>query len=103
VSAFQERFEGDPREGAPVEPAVEHRVIRRTSRRIGEGTLACPCCDLPVLPVEAISATSRFRCPFCAETRPAGQFLRLDSVDTPANRVYVRARLPLPLSPPLSP
>jgi hypothetical protein len=95
VRAFQDPFEGErPEPGPAIEPAVEHKVVRRADARLASGSFACPCCDLPVLPGAAVSITETVHCPFCNESRSARQFLRLDAVDTAHNRVHVRARLP---------
>ena len=77
-----------------LEPAVEHKVIRGTRRSIGHGSFACPSCDIPLLPGGAVSVSALIECPFCAERAPARRFLRLGTIDTPRNEVYVRARLP---------
>lgn len=80
--------------GREVEPVVEHKVIRRSLQELGRGTLACPSCDLPLLPFEPVSVTTALECPFCGEVAPARRFLHLDAVDTTRNEVYLRARLP---------
>jgi hypothetical protein len=82
----------DHRQG--IEPAVEHEVIRELRRAIGHGSLACPSCDLPLLPNGTVTISAAIECPFCAERAPARSFLRLGAIDTPRNAVYVRARLP---------
>ena len=80
--------------GESLEPAVEHRVIRGARRAIGHGSFACPSCDIPLLPAEAVRVSDSIECPFCAERAPARRFLRLHAIDTSHNEVYVRARLP---------
>jgi hypothetical protein len=78
----------------PVDPTVEHKVVRRAAQRIGGGTLACPACDLPLLPVASVAISAPIECPFCSEVRPARHFLRIDAIDTPRNEVHLIARLP---------
>ena len=80
-------------DGEAVEPAVEHKVVRRSAQRIGEGAFACPCCDLPLSLGAPVGAAARIEGPFCGEAAAARLFLRLDAADTPGNRVCVRARL----------
>jgi hypothetical protein len=72
----------------------QRKVIRHAVRNIARGALACPCCDLPLLPPGPVSVATPIECPFCGEERPARHFLRLDAVDTTRNEVYLRARMP---------
>jgi hypothetical protein len=76
------------------EPAVERRSIRPSVADLGHGAFACPACDLPLLPAGPIGFSAPVECPFCRNLSPARQYVRLDVLDTPANAVYLRARLP---------
>jgi hypothetical protein len=78
-----------------TEPFVPHKVVRRSVKRLARGALACPACDVPVLPQGPIGFSAPLECPFCRETRPARQFLRVGQLDTALNEVEVRARMPL--------
>jgi hypothetical protein len=95
VSTLQDPSEWERLDaGEAVEPAIEHRVIRRAPRHIGSGAFACPACDLPLSPAGATAIAARIECPFCRSVRPARQYLRLDTFDTAHNQVQVRARFP---------
>jgi hypothetical protein len=78
-----------------TEPFVPHKVIRRSVLRLAGGALACPGCDLPVVPHGPIGISALLECPFCREAQPARQFLRVGRLDTALNGVEVRARMPL--------
>lgn len=77
-----------------TEPFVPRKVVRRSFKRLAHGALACPACDVPLLPTGPIGIAAPLECPFCRETRPARQFLRIGSLDTSLNEVEVRARMP---------
>jgi hypothetical protein len=79
--------------GRSVDPTVQHKIVRHSAQRIGRGTLACPACDLPLLPVASVAISAPVECPFCSEVRPARHFLRIDAIDTPGNEVQLIARL----------
>jgi hypothetical protein len=71
-------------------PRKDERTAVKT---LGQGTFACPSCDVPVVVAEPIGITALMRCPFCREIHRARSFLRLDQVDTALNDVRVTARL----------
>jgi hypothetical protein len=77
------------------EPFLPHKRVRRATQRLGHGALACPVCEVPVLLGGPVPILGHLVCPFCLESRPARQFVRLDKFDTPRNVVEVRARLPV--------
>jgi hypothetical protein len=77
------------------ESFLPYKRIRRTTQRLGHGALACPVCEVPVLLPGPISLLDNLVCPFCLESNPARQFVRLDRFDTAGNVVEVRARLPV--------
>jgi hypothetical protein len=83
-----------PEKDRTVGAGTHHKVVRRSSQRIGRGAFACPCCNLPLLPGGPVAVSAPVECPFCREVRPARHFVRLNAVDTPQNEVYLRARLP---------
>jgi hypothetical protein len=78
---------------------TEHYIPRKSQRSaaatIGRGALACPRCDVPILPVAPIAISARMRCPFCRTIDSARRFVRVDAFDTGLNRVELRARLPV--------
>jgi hypothetical protein len=76
------------------EPFVPYKRVQRATQRLGHGALACPVCEVPVLLGGPVPFTSHLVCPFCLESRPARQFVRLNKFDTSSNVVEVRARLP---------
>jgi hypothetical protein len=72
---------------------LERRTSR--SRRLCEGTLACPRCDAPIATGgEALALTERLACPFCRHQAPTRDFLSLATPTRPA-RVVVRATWPV--------
>jgi hypothetical protein len=95
VTVFRDGWDQpQPERDRASDSGTHHKVVRRTSRRIGHGAFACPACDLPLVPMAAVAIGATIECPFCSEARPARQFLRLDEIDTGRNNVYVRTRLP---------
>ena len=62
---------------------------RRTQRRLGSGTLACPACDAPVALPGPVSATAALGCPWCGHDAVVRDFLTLGAPTRPA-RVEVR-------------
>jgi hypothetical protein len=71
-----------------------HHELRRTrtARELATGTLACPSCDVPVLPPGSLSPADLLACGFCSHTAAARDFLTLGEPPRPA-RVVVRVRL----------
>ena len=80
------------------EPIRADEIVRPAHRprswRLGTGTLACPRCDAPVVPVGAMSPAEPVACPFCAHGGAVRDFLSLADPARPA-RVAVRV---VPLS-----
>ena len=96
MSAFQQPWEQDqPDRTHSSEPYVPYKRIRPATQRLGQGALACPVCEVPVLLAGPVPFASHLVCPFCLESNPARQFVRLEKFDTSANFVEVRARLPV--------
>lgn len=84
-----------PDRASDAEPLVEHRIIRRRERLIAEGSLVCPGCELPVLPLpSALGITETLTCGFCGRSEPASRFVRTGARDVPANRIRLVAELP---------
>jgi hypothetical protein len=92
---LQEPWEREEPDRSGSEPVLPYKRIRRATQRLGHGALACPVCEVPVLLGGPVAFTSNLVCPFCLESRPARQFVRLDKFDTRSNVVEVRARLPV--------
>ena len=72
---------------------VPRKDTREAVQTIGRGTLACPTCDVPVVPTEPVAIGAVLRCPFCRRLHPARSFVRLEQGDTSLNEVRVTARL----------
>ena len=72
---------------------VPRKDTREAVQTIGRGTLACPSCDVPIVPAAPLPIGAVVRCPFCRGLHPARSFLRLDGTDTSLNEVRVTARL----------
>lgn len=73
-----------------VAPAVEQDRRRAQSTVLGEGTLACPRCDVPVaVGGTRLAVSSRLTCPFCGFSGRLSAFLSLAAPTRPA-RVIVR-------------
>ena len=87
----------------PVRPDPIGRVDgtheeRRDARGeiMAVGTLACPDCDAPVMPLRAVSPASALACPYCGHYGAVRDFLTLGEPTRPARvavRVVHRVRL----------
>jgi hypothetical protein len=66
----------------------EERRLARSSV-LAVGTLACPGCDVPVVPAAPMSPADAIGCPFCGHTAAVRDFLSLLPPARPA-RVAVR-------------
>ena len=85
----------EPDHSHSSEPFVPFKRTRRATQGLGHGALACPACEVPVLLAGPVPFTSHLVCPFCLESSPARQFVRLGRFDTSSNHVEIRARLPV--------
>ncbi len=95
MSILREPFESDRSDNTDaVEPFLERRAIRPARRAVASGALACPVCELPLLPAGRLSLRELVACPFCGLEDCARSFLRVGARDTAANAVNVVARLP---------
>ena len=72
---------------------VPRKDSREDAKTIGRGTLACPSCDVPIVPAAPIAIGAIVRCPFCRGLHPARSYVRLEEGDTSLNHVRVTARL----------
>jgi hypothetical protein len=93
--AFHREIEGA---GQLPEPAAERLAGRHELRpaesiwQLATGTLACPACDVPVLPArERNSPSDLLSCSYCAHIAPLRDFLSLAEPTRPT-RVAVRVR-----------
>jgi hypothetical protein len=82
-----------PERDRAVGTGTHRNVTRRAAQQIGRGSLACPSCDLPLLPVR-VGISDPIACPFCGHAQAARGFLRLGESDTARNEVHLIARLP---------
>jgi hypothetical protein len=93
VSIIREDWEEQPDRSQTSEPFVPRKATRQSTAQLGQGALACPVCELPVLLGGPTSISGPLVCPFCLESSPARQFVRFNRFDTALNVVEVRARL----------
>jgi hypothetical protein len=78
---------------------LPRKDTREAVHTLGQGALACPSCDVPVVPAASLPIPARMRCPFCREIHPVRSFLRLNRSDTGLNDVRVTARIAPPAEP----
>lgn len=71
----------------------EHRLIEHGVEQIAHGALVCPSCAKPVAIEQAIDVGSDLACGWCEGSGPAREFLVRDVFDTPANEVFLIARI----------
>ncbi len=71
-----------------VDGGGEHRKSTRTLH-LATGTLACPSCDAPVMPMHALHPADSLACPYCLHWGFVRNFLSLREPTRPA-RVEVR-------------
>jgi hypothetical protein len=81
----------DPIRTPPLAGAVEER--RSRGALLGEGTLACPRCDVPVALDGPAAPSHALDCPYCGHDGAVRDFLSLAAPSRPA-RVVVRVVLP---------
>ena len=82
----------DPVRSDPVGRLGGTQELRKVERswRLAEGTLACPRCDVPVMPAgEPLMPRDAMACPFCGHGAHVRDFLSL-GVPTRPTRVQVR-------------
>jgi hypothetical protein len=70
-----------------------HFELRKAvaTRQLATGTLACPECDMPVLPLGPMSPADPLSCGFCTHAGAVREFLALGEPTRPT-RVVVRVR-----------
>ncbi len=74
-----------------IDGGGEHRLAKRTVT-LATGTLACPECDAPVMPLHALRPGESLACPYCLHFAPVREFLSLAAPTRPA-RVEVRVTM----------
>jgi hypothetical protein len=86
-----------PREGdggvKVTDLGSEHRLVRDGVEQLAQGALVCPECSAPVSITRSIGLASDLGCTFCEASGPARSFLVANVYDTPANEVYLIARV----------
>jgi hypothetical protein len=93
VALHRELDGAEPGRPQPVE-RVGGRFERRRAEtwQLATGTLACPACDVPVLPgPDGLSPGETIACGFCGEVGAVHDFLSLAEPTRPT-RVVVRIR-----------
>ena len=89
---FQRGIDGsEPLRAQPISELPGAYEERHGARawRLGSGTLACPCCDAPVLLGGRATPADALQCPFCRHAGAVRDFLSLAAPARPA-RVEVR-------------
>ena len=93
--AFHRDIEGVNHQPAQPTERFTGRHERRPAEdswQVATGTLACPSCDVPVLPAEGgMSPTEPMACAYCGHGAPVKHFLSLQEPTRPT-RVTVRVR-----------
>jgi hypothetical protein len=75
--------------------AGRHELRPERATQVARGTLACPGCDVPVLPERGgVAPADLIACGYCGHTAPAREFLSLAEPTRPT-RVTVSVRLPV--------
>lgn len=69
------------------------QVVSHGTQRIAHGALICPACRAPTVITESVAAGSSIGCGYCGEHARAREFVVEDVYDTPANEVYLVARI----------
>jgi hypothetical protein len=92
VSLFRD---AGPERSDSDEPVVGYEELGRATRTqtLAVGSLACPRCDAPVAPVEAMAPSDPLDCPFCLRAGRVRDFLSLGEPTRPA-RVVIRLVAP---------
>jgi hypothetical protein len=74
-----------------IERVAGRHELRRSpaSRQMATGTLACPTCDAPVLPLGVMAPADPMSCGFCGHDGALRDFLSLGEPTRPT-RVVVR-------------
>jgi hypothetical protein len=90
-----DRGEPDVKTGRSGGSAIgeDRRLVRNGIQVLARGSLACPCCSLPISPPPRIKPRAALRCGFCDHAAPALAFLREDAFDVPGNEIQLVARV----------
>jgi hypothetical protein len=80
-----------------IDRVAGHHELRRSlaSRQMATGTLACPSCDAPVLPLGVMAPADPMSCGFCGHDGALRDFLSLGEPTRPTRVVVRVAGLPV--------
>ena len=71
----------------------QEEIRKSHSTRLAGGTLACPSCDAPVMPIGRMTPADALACPYCSHAGAVRDFLSLGAPTRPARvEVHVRVR-----------
>jgi len=87
--AFHRRIDREP---IGTTGGTEELRPARSTSELATGTMACPQCDVPVMPAGPVRPADPIGCPFCGTTGAVRDFLTLEDPARPA-RVVVRVAL----------
>jgi hypothetical protein len=71
----------------------DHRLIEHGVEQIAHGAMVCPTCSKPVAIERTLDVREELACTWCEESGPARDYLVRDVYDTPANEVFLIARI----------
>jgi len=71
----------------------DHRLVEHGVEQLAHGALICPECSKPVPIGRPLSVGEPLTCSYCAGSGPARDYLVRDVFDTPANEVFLIARI----------
>ncbi len=71
----------------------DHRLIEHGVEQLAHGAMVCPSCSKPVPIERPLSVGTELACGWCEGSGPARDYLVRDVFDTPANEVFLIARL----------
>jgi hypothetical protein len=71
----------------------EHRLIEHGVEQIAHGAMVCPTCAKPVAIEATLGVGDELECGWCEASGPARSYLVRDVFDTPANEVFLIARI----------
>ena len=71
----------------------DHRLIEHGVQQLAHGAMICPECSKPVPIGRRIPVSEPLVCEWCSGSGPARAYLVRDVYDTPANEVFLIARI----------
>jgi hypothetical protein len=71
----------------------DHRLIEHGVEQLAHGAMVCPSCAKPVPIERPLAVGDELACGWCEGAGPARDYLVRDVFDTPANEVFLIARL----------